>query len=384
MAAATGRHATNLELFLDLVFVFAVTQVTGYFAHHVSLGGAARSLLLAWLAWWMWSLFTWLGTTVDLQAQVRTRVMVLTMIPAVLLAVATIPTALTTEPLAFAIGYAGVAMWLVVIQGWAARGDAVAWSGFRQYWPMASLGPVVLLAGALAPEAVRLWIWVVVGLLNVGSAILAGRGGGQWRVDAVHFAERHSLFVIICLGEVLVAIGSNVAATAQEPGLDLATIAALAVSTAVACALWWSYFAYIPRVIEHALHAATPESRGRLARDLCTLGHVPLLLGIIAYAVTAKHLVQHPGGHLEVPDRVLLAVSVVLFVGGLLWLQWQIGRRVARERVLAILAVAVVALAAGMLPGLVTMALVAVVLALMSVAMARAFSRTQMAATIGG
>ncbi len=378
MATATGRHATNLELFLDLVFVFAVTQVTSYFAHHVTLGGAARSLLLAWLAWWMWSLFTWLGTTVDLQSEVRTRVMVLVMIPAVLLAVSTIPTALTTDPLAFAIGYAAVAMWLVVIQGWMARGDAIAWSGFRNYWPLALLGPVVLLAGAFAPEGARLWIWILVGLLNVGSAILAGRQGGQWHVDAVHFAERHSLFVIICLGEVLVAIGSNVAATAEDPGLDLATVVALVVSTAVAGALWWSYFAYIPRVVEHALHTAPPTTRGQLARDLGTLGHVPLVLGIISYAVTAKHLVQHPGGPLGASDRVLLAVSVVLFVGGLLWLQWQIGRRLARERLFGILAVIAVTLAAGALPGLVTMALVAIALTAMSVAMARSFARTEM------
>jgi len=104
MASAEGRHATNLELFLDLVFVFAVTQITGFFAHHVSLGGAAQALLLTWLAWWMWSMFTWLGTTVDLQSDPRTRVIVLTMIPAVLLMVSTIPSALTTQSVPFAVG----------------------------------------------------------------------------------------------------------------------------------------------------------------------------------------------------------------------------------------------------------------------------------------
>ena len=382
MASAEGRHATNLELFLDLVFVFAVTQITGFFAHHVSLGGAAQALLLTWLAWWMWSMFTWLGTTVDLQSDPRTRVMVLTMIPAVLLMASTIPSALTTQSVPFAVGYAAVALWLLAIQGRAARGNGAAWSGFRNYVPLAAVGPVLLLVGAFAPEAARMWLWIGVALVNVGSAIRAGRSGGQWHLDAVHFAERHALFVIICLGEVLVAIGSNVAAAATEAALDAATIAALVVTTAVAGALWWSYFAYVPRVVEHALHEASGSAKGNLARDLCTFGHVPLVLGIIAYAVTAKHLVQHPGGPMEGADRVLLAVSVALFVGGLLGLQWQLARHLSRERILAVVAVAAVAAVGAFLPGLVTMTLVAVILTVMSVAMVRAFSRTEMAQRI--
>ncbi len=384
MASTLGRHASNLELFLDLVFVFAVTQITGFFAHHVTLGGAAQSLLLTWLAWWMWSLFTWLGTTVDLQRDSRTRVLVLTLIPAVLLAVSTIPTALTTQAIPFAVGYAGVAFWLIAIQGQAARGHPEAVAGFRNYAPLASLGPLLLLAGAFAPEGLRIWMWLAVALLNLGSAMLAGRTGGQWQVDAVHFAERHSLFIIICLGEVLVAIGSNVAATAADTGVDLPTIMALLVSTAVAAALWWSYFAYVPRVVEHALDHVTPERKGNLARDLCTLGHLPLVLGIIAYAVTAKHLVQHPGGPMGEADRVLLATAVLLFVGGLLGLQWLIGRHLARERLAAIGAIALVCALGDRLPGLITMGLVALLLAAMSAVMARAFARTDLGRQLDG
>lgn len=275
-----------------------------------------------------------------------------------------------------------MALWLLAIQGRAARGNGAAWSGFRNYVPLAAVGPVLLLVGAFAPEAARMWLWVGAALVNVASAIRAGRSGGQWHLDAVHFTERHALFVIICLGEVLVAIGSNVAAAASEGALDVATIAALVVTTAVAGALWWSYFAYVPRVVEHALHEASGSAKGNLARDLCTFGHVPLVLGIIAYAVTAKHLVQHPGGPMEGADRVLLAVAVALFVGGLLGQQWQLARYLSRERILAVVAVTAVAAVGGFLPGLVTMTLVAIILTVMSVAMVRAFSRTEMARRI--
>ena len=102
---AGSRHATNLELFLDLVFVFAVTQVTSFVAHDPNVAGAAKGLLLAWLAWWQWTAFTWAGTAVDLEGDAMKRVMVLCRIPAVLAMAITLPQALTTQGLWFAGAY---------------------------------------------------------------------------------------------------------------------------------------------------------------------------------------------------------------------------------------------------------------------------------------
>jgi low temperature requirement protein LtrA len=180
-------------------------------------------------------------------------------------------------------------------------------------------------------------------------------------IGPVHFAERHALFIIIALGEVLVTAG----ASATETGLRGRIAAAIAVSVAVACAIWWTYFAYIPEVTEHALRRSRGAERGRLARDLFTFGHFPLVFGIILYAVVVKHLVPAPEGHLSVDDRWLLALSVACFVGGLAVTQYRVVRRVAPERLVAVVVTAGWCAAAKWMPGLVTVAGIAVVYATM-------------------
>ena len=87
----SGRHATNLELFLDLVFVFAVTQIAAFLAADLSLAGFARGLLLAWLVWWLWSQFTWLGTAIDLGGRSAAQLMVLVAVPPTLLMAVALP-----------------------------------------------------------------------------------------------------------------------------------------------------------------------------------------------------------------------------------------------------------------------------------------------------
>ncbi|MEZ5094852.1 MAG: low temperature requirement protein A [Nocardioides sp.] len=379
-----GRHASNLELFLDLVFVFAITQVTGMLAHHLTWSGAAESLLMAWLAWWLWTAFTWAGTTIDLDGRPATRVFVLGMIPALLLVAATIPTALTTHGPWFALAYAVVQLWVLALQGSAAWQDDKTRRAFIRYAPGAAVGPLLLVAGGFAPEGVRIWLWVGVAVINAVSAFLAGNSEGQWGVDPVHFAERHALFIIISLGEVLVAIGANVSASAEEGGLESAGLFALVIATLGAGTLWWSYFAYVPRVVELALHQAPASRRGNVARDVGSFGHVPLILGLIAYAVVAKHLVQHPHDALAGPDRLVLAASVLLFVGGLLGLQWRIGRRLARERLVAVALVAGLCAVGGALPGQVLLAGVVLILLGMSILTWRSFMRTDFGRALFG
>ena len=134
---AGSRHATNLELFLDLVFVFAVTQVTSFVAHDPTLAGAAKGLLLAWLAWWQWTAFTWAGTAVDLEGDAMKRVMVLCMIPAVLVMAITLPQALTTQGLWFAGAYWLVQVWVLALQGVDALKEPGTRSAFLAYAPAA-------------------------------------------------------------------------------------------------------------------------------------------------------------------------------------------------------------------------------------------------------
>jgi low temperature requirement protein LtrA len=374
-AEESGRHATNLELFLDLVFVFAVTQVAGMLASDMSLAGLGRGLLLAWLVWWLWSQFTWLGTAIDLGGRSATQFLVLATVPLTLLMAVALPGAYGSSGLEFAGAYLAVNLWALAIQGsglWREPATRAAW---LRYAPLAALAPLVLLVGAFLPGGARVGVWCAVAAFNVASALAGARGQegkSAWTIDPGHFTERHALFVIISLGEILVAVGTSAAAVDLTPAVGAGLLAAVA----VACAFWWTYFAFVPEAVERALRSATRYERGRVARNRFTFGHFPIVFGLVLYAVVAKHVVAHPTDPLSESDLVALAGAIAFFVGGLLGLQWQAVRRLAPERVAAIVAVAGLCWSAGpRVPGVVLVAVVAVVTAIMQTITLRRYDR---------
>ncbi len=364
MTDETERHATNLELFLDLVFVFAVTQIASLVSHDLTLRGAARGLLIAWLVWWQWSQFTWAGSAVDLQQRVATRVLVLCTIPATLTMAVSIPHSFhepgshDTGPW-FGVAYMAVQLLVLGMQGTEAVRDTARRQAFIDFASVASISPLCVMVGGFAHDRIRLAWWIAAGLINIVSAI---RGAsGEWSINPVHFAERHTLFVIISLGEAVVAIG----ATASDVGLSLRTLIGVVAATSVACVLWWVYFAFIPGVVEHTLAHTGNALRARLARDLFTFGHFPIVIGIIAYAVVVKHMVADPTESLPINDRRLLFASMVLLIGGCLHIQWRVVHRLAPERFVAIAVIAAWLLVGSALAGSAAVGGIALVLAVM-------------------
>jgi len=374
-AEESGRHATNLELFLDLVFVFAVTQVAGVLASDMSVAGFGRGLLLAWLVWWLWSQFTWLGTAIDLGGRSATQFLVLATVPLTLLMAVALPGAYGPSGLEFAGAYLAVNLWALAIQGWGLWREPTTRGAWLRYAPLAALAPLVLLGGAFLPEGARFGVWCAVAAFSVASAVAGARGQEgkiAWTVDPGHFTERHALFVIISLGEILVAVGASAAGVHLTPAVGAGLLAAVA----VACVFWWTYFAFVPEAVERALRLAKPFDRGRIARDRFTFGHFPIVFGLVLYAVVAKHVVAHPTDPASGGDLVVLTGSVTFFVGGLLGLQWQAMRRLAPERVAAIVAVAALCWSAGpRVPGAVLVAVVAVIVAIMQAITLRRYDR---------
>ena len=371
-----GRHATNLELFLDLVFVFAVTQVAGVLASDLTWAGFGRGLLLAWLVWWLWSQFTWLGTAVDLSGRSAAQFLVLATVPLALLMAVALPDAYGSTGVEFAGAYLAVNLWALGIQGRKLWGEPATRAAWLRYLPLAAIAPCVLFAGAFLDGSARTAVWAAVAVFNVGSALAAAgkgrKGTNAWTIDPSHFAERHALFVIISLGEALVAVGTSASGAELTPTIGRG----LVVAVAMACVFWWTYFAYVPEAVEHTLRVAGPYERGRVARDLFTFGHFPIVFGLVLYAVAAKHAVAHPTEHLADGDLVALAGAVTLFVGGLAGLQFQAIRRVAPERVVVILAVvALVATLGSELSGIVLIALIAVAVAVQQTITLRSFLR---------
>jgi low temperature requirement protein LtrA len=361
----SGRHATNLELFLDLVFVFAVTQVASVLASDMTPAGFGRGLLLAFLVWWLWSQFTWLGTAIDLRDRSTAQFQVLATIPLTLLMAVAIPGAFGSEGLQFAGAYLAVSVWALAIQGLGLWRDPATRSAWLRYLPLALLAPCVLFVGALLDDGARVAVWAVVAVFDVASALAAdtrGREGTEWSIDPVHFAERHALFVIISLGEVVVAVGTAATGGELTPVVGLGLVAAVA----VACMFWWTYFDYVPAAVERSLREARGGDRGNVARNVFTFGHFPIVFGLVLYAVAAKHVVSHPAEPLGAGDLAFLAGGVAFFVGGLLNLQWKAIRRLAPERLVAIGAVAgACAILGPVIAGGWLLALTAVVIAVM-------------------
>jgi len=374
-AQDSGRHATNLELFLDLVFVFAVTQVAGVLVADMSVAGFGRGLLLAWLVWWLWSQFTWLGTAIDLGGRSATQFLVLATVPLTLLMAVALPGAFGSSALEFAGAYLAVNLWALAVQGWGLWREPETRRAWLRYAPLAALAPMVLLGGAFLPEGARFGVWCAVAAFSVASAVAGGRGQEgkiAWTVDPGHFTERHALFVIISLGEILVAVGASAAGVHLTPAVGAGLLAAVA----VACVFWWTYFAFVPEAVERALRSAKPFDRGRIARDRFTFGHFPIVFGLVLYAVVAKHVVAHPIDPPSGGDLVVLTSAVAFFVGGLLGLQWRAMHRLAPERVAAIGAVAALCGIAGpRVPGAVLVAAVAVIVAIMQTITLRRYDR---------
>jgi low temperature requirement protein LtrA len=371
-----GRHATNLELFLDLVFVFAVTQVASLLGSSLTIQGFIHGLLLAWLVWWLWSQFTWLGTALDLTDRSTAQFQVLATIPLTLLMAVALPAAFTTSGLQFAGAYLAVALWALAIQGWSLRRDPATRIAWLRYVPLAAAAPIVLVIGAFAEGGLRVVIWAAVAIFYVASALAAGArsqdDSSEWSIDPVHFAERHALFVIISLGEILVAVGTSAASSDVTTPVGLGLIAAVGVT----CALWWAYFAYVPQAVEHSLRRATGRRRGDTARDLFTFGHFPIVFGLLLFAVAAKHAVAHPTEPLSNGDLAVLAGAIALFVGGLMGLHWRNVRRVSPERAIVLLLIPAVCWAVGpLIPGVALFVVIAVFLVAMQAVSVRRYER---------
>jgi low temperature requirement protein LtrA len=357
--AEAERHATNLELFLDLVFVFAVTQIASLVSHDLTLAGAAQGLLIAWLVWWQWSQYTWAGSAMDLQQSAVTRVLVLCTVPATLTMAASIPNAFHDSGRWFGVAYMAVQLLVLAMQGTEAWREPATRQAFIDFGSVASIAPLLVVAGGFAHDDVRVALWIGAALVNVVSAI---RGAsGEWVINPVHFAERHTLFVIISLGEAVVAIG----ATASDTGLTLRIFIGLVTATSVACVLWWVYFAFIPSVAEHTLEGLSAAQRGRAARDLFTFGHFPIVAGILGYAVVVKHMVADPSEALPIGDRWLLITAIAILIGGCLHIQWSVVHRLAPERFVAAALIAVWLLVGSELAGSAAVGGIAIILAIM-------------------
>ncbi len=356
------RRTSYLELFFDLVFVFAITQVTSLILSDTSAAGFAKSLLVLGLIWWAWSGFAWMTNTIDVEDLV-TRVAVLVAMAAVFMVALTIPDAYGDDGVWFGSAYLAVLVLNVALYVRGTKGDPELLRSVLRLAPFFLAGPACVLIGGFLEHDARVALWILGIAVNMAGALDAG--GRTWRVSASHFAERHALFVIIALGESIVAIGVGAAEAKRDLVLAGAILAALAGSFV----LWWTYFEWTARAVERALHRRTdPRERGRVARDIFTFGHFPMIAGIVLFAVGAKKAVGHGDEPLSSAGRFALGAGIAVYLLAMAAGRYRLIRSVAWERVGAAAAVALIAWLAGELAAAALLAVVTAVVALAVVA----------------
>jgi low temperature requirement protein LtrA len=335
--APEGQSATFVELFFDLVFVFALTEVTALTLEHLDWSGAARSLLIFWMIWWAWTQWTWALNPSDTEHPV-VRVTTLVATAVAFIMAASVGLAFDADTgLWFAIPYVavraiGLAIYLVVASD---NDDLLV--AVRKFTLASIPGMVVVIVGGFVDADVRGWFFLVAIILDIGATLVAG--AENWRLHADHFAERHALFVIIALGESLIVVGLLFAGVDRTADVVRVAVGAVVVT----CLLWWTYFGWLKDALELQLEREPSSTEGELARDAYSLLHFPLIGGVIGIAIGFEEMVLHPDEHLETAALVALTFGLVLFLGSgaAAWLR--AGKQVLLPR-LAVLAALVVAL----------------------------------------
>jgi low temperature requirement protein LtrA len=352
--AEVEQEVTPLELFFDLVFVFAITQVTGFVSGDPTWTRLVEGMAILAALWWAWESYVWLGNTAG-SDEGTVRVVLLSAMGAMLVASLAVPRAFGDDGVIFGVAFLAVRVLHLGAYAIVSRDDPqLRFVVTRMASTMLPASALIVVAGALDGTAQAL-MWVAALSLDYGGLIARGTEG--WRVVASHFAERHGLVIIIALGESIVALGVG----AEGLGLDAGIIAGALLVVAVAAALWWAYFDFVALVAERVLRQAAPADQVRIARDSYTYLHLPMVAGIVLFALGTKKTLAHVGDELEAVPAVALCGGVALYLVALSALKRRNIGSFNWPRLVAAVVLAGLAPIATAVPALVALALVAVV-----------------------
>jgi low temperature requirement protein LtrA len=369
-ALREDSNATTLELFFDLVFVFALTQITALMAANVSAVGVLHGMLMFAVIWWIWTGYTWLGNLAKAD-EGPMRIWLFAAMAVMFIVAFAIPEAFTDwdgglwGPTVFAVGYLLLrvihlaAFWSVSTEDPGLRRQ------LRLFAPTTVVPGGLLLVAAQTSGGTQLGLWIAAMLFDYGWTLLIGASG--WRLNSVkHFAERHGLIVIIAIGESVVAIGVGVA----NLPVSWPIVVGATLGLSVAASLWWAYFDAAALLAEHAFSRARGAHRALLARTAYTYLHLPMVAGIVLVALGLKKELEYVGDehHHTLADKLYGPPLWAMYGGVALYLfahvafAWRCYGQVKKQRLLvAVLLVAIVPLMA-MQPAMVSLTVLAAIL----------------------
>jgi low temperature requirement protein LtrA len=297
------QRVTPLELFFDLVFVYAITQVTLLMSNDTTWEGVARGLLVLAALWWAWTGYAWLTNTLEPE-EALVRAGMFAAMAAMLVVALSVPEAFDANAALFGLAYFAVRLLHLALYALAGKRDPDLLGAILRFAPSAMLAPAIILTAAFFDGAAQAVLWAVALAIDYLGA-LRGRGEG-WRVAPAHFAERHGLIVIIALGESIVAIGVGASGVALTTGV----VAAAVLAIVVIAALWWTYFDVYAVLAQRQLSRTSGATRARIARDIYSYFHLPMIAGIVLFALGLKKTIEHV-------DEPLATVPAFALCGGL-------------------------------------------------------------------
>ncbi len=363
-----ATSVTNVELFFDLVYVFAVTQLSHHLLGHPTFEGALQTALLLVFVWLAWAYTTWVTNWLDPE-RIAIRLMLVALMLVSLIMSAALPEAFTTRGLAVGGAYATMQIGRTAFAVVALRGQRLQ-RNFQRILAWCLVSGALAVAGGIAHGHARGLLWLLAaGVDLIGSSVgfytpgLGRSRTSDWTIEGGHLAERCQGFVIIALGESIVVIGATLS---QLSSVTAAVVFAFAVAFAGSVALWWVYF---DRSADEAARViAGSADPGRLGRSAYHSIHPVMVAGIIVSAAADQKVLSHPAGLPAAPTIWMVLGGPALFLAGHAAFKATVWRIAPWSRLAAIAVIALLAIPAPYLPAAVLGACTAAVVVAVAIA----------------
>lgn len=340
--------ADPVEIFFDLAYVFAFSQLVSVLVHDPDWKHVGQSALVFSILWLTWSQVTWAANAVAGNSRSARLIFLGGTVASVPMA-ASVSTAFDDSGLMFVLPVIAI----LALNGMLASAGARDTDGNivdRLFFIGIVIVGGLLLAGGIADGGVRVALWIAAMVVFIIGAFTTG--STDWTMRAGHFAERHGLIVIVALGEVIVAVGKPLVDSLEEgEGFSTEAVVALTSAGLFACVLWWAYFDRVQPAIEHGVEQLTGPARSTLARDDYTFLHLPVVAGVIAAAAGLEEITLHPDEPLPLAFRTMLFGGLALFLGGISATAFRTFRFITKERVGAAAAIAAILFLGGDVDG---------------------------------
>jgi low temperature requirement protein LtrA len=352
--------ADPVELFFDLAYVFAFSQLVSLLIHEPTWAGAGKAALLFALLWLPWQQLTWAANAVSGNGRPVRILFLIATVVSIPMAAST-STAFAGGGPVFAIALTGIMLIGFGMQTIGTTTEVDYRSAVFNWIGPNVVAILVLVVGSFFDGTARLGMWL--GTVAIVLWAMVKAADSEWLVRPGHFAERHGLIIIIALGEVIVAIGIPVVAALEENGsLTMATISALLASGGFAGLLWWAYFDRPSPGLEYAASQLEGRAAGQYIRDVYTWAHAPIVAGIILAAAALENIALHPRDAVPIEFRSMMAAGLFMFLIGVYLAVWRAFRAQARERLVGSMVMAGIVFGGASLEGLNLLTMVVVVM----------------------